>query len=409
MRLMQKALYRCFHYVAKGVLWLITFPQPKLLTGAHAIESLPEIVKDKADKILIVTDRQIVKLGLMDTLIKGLKEKGVDYCIYDEVTPNPTISSIEKGLELYVAEQCQGLLAFGGGSPIDCCKVIGARIVNPSKSVKDMSGYLKVRRRLPPFFVVPTTSGTGSETTLAAVITDEKEHNKFVVADFKLVPAVAVLDPLITLKLPKSLTATTGMDALTHGVEAYIGKHKMSVINRASSNCVIIIMRQLTDVYDEGDNVGARYQMALASYYGGLAFTKASVGNVHALAHQLGGVYGIPHGLANAVLLPVVLRHYGKAVYKDLAYFARICNLTSHSDDDKSMAMAFIEKIENMNTYMNIPKGFSEIKEEDFSLMAERALEEANPKYPVPVIFEKKDFIEILHQVKGLHQAKELA
>lgn len=392
--------YRIYHLLAKVVIRMNRFPQPELLTGENAIDRLPErIQNDGIKKVLIVTDKVLVKLGLMNGFLKKLDDIGVAYYIFSDVTPNPTIGSIESCHDAYYREECDGFVAFGGGSPMDCCKVAAARVGNPTFSVRRMQGYFKVKKALPPLYAVPTTSGTGSETTVAAVITDEATHEKFVIGDLKLVPRVAVLDPVLTLGLPPHMTSTTGMDALTHAVEAFIGKHKMHLTDDAAVNCITIVMRELESVYNNGKDLGGRYHMALAAYYGGVAFTRASVGNVHAIAHQLGGLYGIPHGLANAVILPLMLDYYGERIHKHLAYLAVVCELGTKEEAESILAQKFIDRIKDMNERMGIPEGFTDIMEKDIPLIAQRACNEANPTYPVPVILNTKQCQGILRSL----------
>lgn len=260
-----------------------------------------------------------------------------------------------------------------------------------------MRGQLKVMHKLPPFFAVPTTAGTGSETTLAAVVSNTKTHEKYAINDPCLRPKFAVLDPELTVGLPPHITSTTGMDALTHAVEAYIGKSNTKSTRDYAEKAVAIIFANLETAYKDGKNINARGQMLLGSFYGGMAFTRAYVGYVHAVAHNLGGMYGIPHGLANAVILPVMLEEYGAAIYPQLSKLANFAGIEGTSDDDK--AKKFIAEVYAMNERMNIPKGFTQIKEEDIPTIVSRALKEANPLYPVPVIFDEDRMTQIVKKL----------
>lgn len=299
---------------------------------------------------------------------------------------------MEEAVKVYVENGCEAIIGFGGGTAIDCAKGVGARIARPKKSLNKMKGVLKVGRKIPLLIAVPTTAGTGSEGTLAAVITDSKTHDKYAINDVNLIPHVAVHDPLLTLGLPPQLTATTGMDALTHAVEAYIGKSNTKETRKYAQEAVRIIFSSLEKAYQDGNNLEARLNMLKASYYAGLAFTRAYVGNVHAIAHTFGGFYNIPHGLANAVILPYVLRYYGKTVYKKLGELADLVGITQESDSDERKALLFIEAIENMNARMQIPKKINVPDLDYLDFMIERAYHEANPLYPVPKIFTKEDF-----------------
>ena len=365
--------------------------EPYVLEGAGAIRKLPAFIKEKGlDNVLVVTDKGLMGIHLLDSLFEELEKAGVKYTVYDGTQPNPTIQSIEDAKQLYLDNNCQGVIAFGGGSPMDCAKIAAARATNPKKPVKKMRGVLKITHKLPPLFAVPTTAGTGSEVTLAAVVSDPETHEKNACNDPKLRPKYAVLDPELTTGLPPHITSTTGMDALTHAVEAYIGKSNVKSTREYAERATKMIFDSLETAYADGKNIEARENMLKASYYAGMAFTRAYVGYVHAIAHNLGGFYGIPHGLANAVILPYVLEYYGETAHKDLAKLAVIAGVKMDGTD-KEKAEAFIEAIKEMNKNMNIPDGFEGIKEEDIPTIVKRALKEGNPLYPVPKIMNKAD------------------
>ena len=353
--------------------------EPYVLEGAGAIRRLPALIKEKGlDNVLVVTDKGLMGIHLLDSLFEELEKAGVKYTVYDGTQPNPTIQNIEDARQLYVDNKCQGVIAFGGGSPMDCAKIAAARATNPKKPVKKMRGVLKITHKLPPLFAVPTTAGTGSEVTLAAVVSDPETHEKNACNDPKLRPKYAVLDPELTVGLPPHITSTTGMDALTHAVEAYIGKSNVKSTEEYAERATKMIFDSLETAYADGKNVEARENMLKASYYAGMAFTRAYVGYVHAIAHNLGGFYGIPHGLANAVILPYVLEYYGETAHKRLAKLAVIAGVKMDGTD-KEKAEAFIEAIKTMNKNMNIPDGFEGIKEEDIPTIVKRALKEGKP------------------------------
>ena len=284
---------------------------------------------------------------------------------------------------------------------MDCAKAAGARIVKPRQSISRMKGLLKVHKKLPLLIAVPTTAGTGSETTLAAVITDSEKHHKYPINDFSLIPRYAVLDYHETLGLPKSITATTGMDALTHAVEAYIGNSTTKETRIMAEEAVHLIYQHLKAAYENGSDKEARSGMLKAAYCAGVAFTKSYVGYIHAVAHSLGGQYGTPHGLANAVILPIVLRMYGPACEKKLARLARNAGVVDRKMKDKEAAGCFVEWVKWLNDTMEIPRHFPEIQEEDIPTMARHADQEGNPLYPVPVLMDRKELEQIYHEVKG--------
>ena len=386
---MKKIIYRLEQKVLKFFMRFMDWKEPRLFSS---VLELPEFIKELGIKrVLLVSDKGIMGLHLPDPLINKLKEEGIECFIYDEVQPNPTIPSIEKCYQMYIDNNCEGAIAFGGGSPMDCAKASLARVVRPHKSIRQMRGYLKVGKKLPPFFAIPTTAGTGSETTLAAVVTDPETHEKNAIADPHLRPKYAVLDPSLTVGLPPHITSTTGMDALTHAVEAYIGKSNVKSTFKYAEEATILIHDNLIEAYKNGYNLEARKNMLLASFYAGNAFTRAFVGYVHAIAHNLGGMYNTPHGLANAVILPYVLEWYGKSVYKRLARLADLIGITTNEMNNEAKAKVFIKEIRRMNEVMNIPSKFDFIKEEDIPTLVKRALKEGNPGYPVPRIMNKKD------------------
>ena len=295
---------------------LLPYRKPKI---AGSVRELPEIImRHKCTHVLIITDGGIMTLGLTRRLEKALKEAGIPYTIYDKTVANPTTVNVREALELYHKEGCDAIIGFGGGSSMDCAKAVGACAVKPNQSLAQMKGILKVHKKLPLLMAVPTTAGTGSETTLAAVITDADTRYKYAINDFPLIPRYAVLDPKVTLSLPPFITATTGMDALTHAVEAYIGNSTTIDTRRDALKAVKLIFENIDIAYEHGDNIQARRNMLHASFYAGCAFTKSYVGYVHAVAHSLGGQYNVPHGLANAILLPLVLREYGSCIDKKL-------------------------------------------------------------------------------------------
>lgn len=365
--------------------------EPYVIDGPGAIRKLPEFIKSKGlDNVLVVTDKGLMGIHLLDSLFEELEKAGVKYTVYDGTQPNPSIQNIEDARQLYLDNACQGVIAFGGGSPMDCAKAAAARVTNPKTPVKKMRGVLKVWHKLPPLFAVPTTAGTGSEVTLAAVVSDPETHEKNAINDPKLRPKYAVLDPELTVGLPPHITSTTGMDALTHAVEAYIGNSNVKSTIAYAEKATKMIFDNIETAYSDGKNIEARDKMLWASYYAGMAFTRAYVGYVHAIAHNLGGFYGIPHGLANAVILPYVLEYYGASAHKKLAKLAEISGVKTDGSD-KEKAEAFIEAIKTLNKNMNIPDGFDMIKDEDIPTIVERALKEGNPLYPVPKIMDKAD------------------
>ena len=405
MNVLKKVFCRVFQAGMRIALPFLPYREPELIRGVGGV---PAVLRaHDIDCVMLVTDAGVRGLGLTAHLEELLKAAHVRCVVYDGTVANPTVANVEQARMLYLENGCQGLIAFGGGSSMDCAKALGARIVRPNKPLARMEGLLQVLRRLPLLIAVPTTAGTGSETTLAAVITDEKLHHKYPINDFALIPHYAVLDPDVTLGLPPHLTATTGMDALTHAVEAYIGRSTTKGTRAAAIEAVQLIFANLPEAYFNGHNRDARANMLRAAYLAGTAFTKSYVGYVHAVAHSLGGRYGIAHGLANSVLLPVVLKAYGPAAWKKLAELARAAGVSSAASDEEA-AKAFIDAIEAMNAAMDIPETLPGILTEDIPQLARYADHEANPLYPVPVLWgpeELQKMYELVQEVPG-HDAK---
>lgn len=384
--------YRTYQKTMKFAVNFLDWTPPKLIRGAGSVKELPALVKSEGlSNVLVVTDKGLMGLGLLNPLFEALEAEGIKYSVFDGVQPNPTIYNVEDALKMYKENGCEGFIAFGGGSPMDCAKVTAARVVKPKQTPSDMRGVLKILKKLPPFFAVPTTAGTGSECTIAAVISNPDTHEKNSIMDPVLRPKYAILDPELTVGLPPHITSTTGMDALTHAVEAYIGKSNTKQTEKDAIIATKLIFENIETAYKDGKNIEARENMLVASFHAGLAFTRAYVGYVHAIAHNLGGMYGIPHGLANAVILPYVLDYFGESAYKRLAELADVAGVSGAAQGERDKAKNFIAAIRKLNESMGIPDKFEQIKDEDIQLIAERALMEGNPLYPVPKIMDLED------------------
>ncbi|WP_432355832.1 iron-containing alcohol dehydrogenase [Sporosarcina sp. A2] len=383
---------RTYQLAYKTVAQFLPWRQPLLLEGENSLKELPALLhRQSIHPVLIVTDSGISKLGLLDGLLEDLNKSGIPYSIYDKTVPNPTIDNIEEALILYHDSGCKGIIAFGGGSPMDCAKGVAARVARPDRTLHQLKGQLKVRKATPPLIAIPTTAGTGSEATIVSVVSNSETHEKYAINDPVLTPQFAVMDPLLTVNLPSHITSTTGMDALTHAVEAYIGRSNTIQTKQWSREATILIFANLYEAYENGTNIEARKNMQRASFLAGRAFTRAYVGYIHAIAHTLGGFYNVPHGFANAVIMPHVLEYYGVAVHKPLAELADLAGITDRSDTDEVKCKKFIDAIKQMNEKMGIPTTISGINTKDIPLMVERAYNEANPLYPVPRILDRKD------------------
>ncbi len=391
---MSKTYCRIYQGVMKVGMYFLPWKMPEKIEGAGAIKKLPAFIKEKGfHKVLIVTDQTLMKLHLLDSLIETLEKESLEYVLFDGVDPNPSDINIEKGVSLYLENKCDSMIAFGGGSPMDCAKAIGARIARPHKSVEQLQGLFKVLHRIPTIFTVPTTAGTGSETTIAAVVTDSKTHHKASINDISLMPKYAVLDPELTVGLPPHVTSTTGMDALCHAVEAYTNNTYNTQLEKdLCKKAVKLIYDNLYHVYQDGHDLNGRQNMQRAAFYAGRAFTRGSVGYVHAIGHTLGGLYGTPHGLAMAILLPHVMRRFGSAAHEKLADLCDVCGIQPKENTVESKAEAFIEWMEDLKVKMGIPLYPPTLNKKDVDQIVEWAYKEGNPLYPTPVTWSKEDF-----------------
>lgn len=397
-------MYGVYRDVFQGVMkvsnYFLGYHMPEYIFGRGSVKELPRVLREKnAGKVLLVTDRGLVEAGIAGKVTGLLDEAGIGYVLYPDVAVNPTDDNVEEGFRIFRESGCDSVAALGGGSPMDCAKGICAKAAHPRKSVKQLFGLLSVHWFVPKLFVIPTTSGTGSETTIAAVITEAETHHKQTIMDVVLIPAFAILDPELTVTLTPELTASTGMDALCHAVEAYTNKkYNTRVEDRLALKAVKLIYDNLYAAYEDGSDIAARENMQLAAFYAGRAFTRGSVGYVHAIGHTLGGLYGYPHGMAMAILLPHVMRAFGSAVYERLAELADICGIDGKNDAEK--ADKFICWMEEMKRKTGIPDKPDMIKGEDVDQMIRWAMKEANPLYPTPALWKYDDFKRFIDSVR---------
>ncbi len=363
----------------------LPIPQPTLLVGPGSSGRLGQSVAGFGHtRVLIVTDKIISKLGLLKDLTDALTAGGCDYVVFDEITPDAPIPLIERGIEFHREHGCDAIIAFGGGSSMDASKAIAVSIANPGRSLRSLAGYFKGLRSPAPIYAVPTTAGTGSEVTVAAVISDPDRHSKIVIVDTRIVPKMAALDPALMTGLPPAVTAATGIDALTHAVEAYLGNWSTATTDGMALSAVSLIFENLRTAYRKGSDLQARENMSLASTYAGIAFTRANVGYVHAIAHQFGGKYHTPHGLANAIVLPHVLRYSAPAVIDRLARLAIRAGLGADGEDDDVLAQKFLDGVDELNRDLDIPTHLQTLRKADIPALAKAAIHEAHTGYPVP-------------------------
>ena len=392
-----KLFCRIFQTAFHLALPILPYKNPKIY--GHVTSVAPLLQEKEIFSVLLVTDQGLRSAGITASLEHSLKENHIHCTVYDKTCANPTVHNVEEARALYLENQCEALIAFGGGSSMDCAKALGARIAYPNRSLDQLKGLLRVWRKLPPLIAIPTTAGTGSEVTVTAVITDSEKKYKYTMNNFTFIPPYAVLDPEVTFSLPPAVTSTTGMDALTHAVEAYIGNSTSKETRALALDATKLIFENIETAYREPANRTARTNMLHAAHKAGIAFSKSYVGYIHAVAHSLGGQYNIPHGLANSVLMPLILDDYGSAVHKKLHELGVSAGVTTPEASHQEGAAAFIQAIREMNRRLGIPTTLPGIQKQDISKMAHHAAREANPLYPVPVLMTAKELERFYYNV----------
>lgn len=396
MNIFKKIYCRCFQTVFHIALPILPYRNP--VVRRH-ISDIPYILKqNKLAKPIIVTDKQLLNLGALAPLTLALEEEHIEYALFSDAFPNPTVSLVKSATAFYKDNECDSIIAFGGGSPMDLAKAVGVSIARPKTELAKLGGILKVHKKLPTIIAIPTTAGTGSETTLASILIDDETKHKFCINDFPLIPRYAILDSQTVRTIPAYIAATTGMDALTHAVESYIGGSTIKQTRKDAMKAVKLIHENLDGIVNHTSRK-AEKSMLLASHLAGRSFTRSYVGYVHALSHSLSGKYNLPHGETNAILLPIILRRYGESVTKKLSELAIFIGLGNPSDDKAELAEKFICMVEEMNNRYNIPNKIKGILPEDIPMLAKFADKEANPLYPVPVLWDAKELEKVYHEV----------
>lgn len=396
--MLKHLLYRGYTNGLKVAAYVLPLPKPTLFSGPGSIHELTEAIADLGfKKLLLVTDEGLVKIGMVEQVAESARTRGLDVALYAEVKPDPTYDQVERGLNVYLESGCDAILALGGGSAMDCAKVMAARVTN-KKSIKRLAGLFRVWRTPAPLFVIPTTSGTGSEVTVAAVVSEPETHHKTPLMDPKLVPLMAALDANLLVGLPAKITADTGIDALTHAIEAYISRNATTETKAYSVAAIKLIFQYLPRAVEEGSDVQARQKMAMASYYAGLAFTKASLGYVHAFAHNLGAKYGLPHGMANGLALLPVLRFSFSEIEPQLTALSEA--LIDAQSETMPNAQAFLERLEGLYNEIGIEQTSSLLKTSDTDELVTLILKEAHWNYPVPKFMNEEECAQLLAEIR---------
>ena len=381
---MKTLYYKFMAFVVTWLLRLLPRNAPVVYKGINsALVMCEQVAILGFTRVIIVTDNFLGGSGILDGIKSTLADTNVEFVVYDGVLPDPSFDQVQAGEALLRTEKCQAVIAVGGGSVLDAAKMMAMLHTNPGPLEK-FDGIQKCKKPGLPLFAVPTTAGTGSEITLAAIITDPVSHKKVPVVDSKMIPGYVALDAEIMKGMPPGITAATGMDALTHAVESYLSKASNEATEIQARAAIRLIFKYLVEAYKDGSDMEARDGMALASFYAGAAFGKTSVGYVHGIAHQLGRVCGTPHGNANAMVLPEVLAAYGDCVHQRLADLARLVNLGETGSSSSQLAGLFIQAIIDMRQEMDLPLQPQDLKLQDVPGIVEEALTEAGALYPVP-------------------------
>lgn len=399
MHTLEVMLLRIYMRLMKWVTRVVRLEWPQLFEGpGSSLELCRKIALDGHKQVLLVTDAGLTSLGMHQPLVAELEAQGVACRVYDGVEPDPSISQVEIGFTELKAVGAQAVLALGGGSSIDAAKVMAAMAKN-KKPVRKMFGLFKARKGMLPFYVIPTTAGTGSEVTVGAVISDPVSGEKLLMADPKLMPNVVALDGELMRGLPPAITAATGMDALTHAVEAFVSRNATAETDAYAVGAGRIIFQDLETAFADGDEAELRQRLARAAHLAGKAITKASLGYVHAIAHNFGARYHLPHGLANAIVMPYVLEYSLPCCAGRMATFARDCGVTDASDN-AAAAQALIARIRQMNQTFGIPDHVSDLRSADVPAIATAARAEARFLYPVPRYLTQDAAEELISQMQ---------
>ncbi len=387
-------------YALRALSTFYPIQKPLVFSGSGSTQKLADLILAAGQKKpLLVTDSFLLENDKLDSLLRHLQAHGCEVTIFKGSIPNPTFAEVEAGLKLSLEADCDSVLAIGGGSVIDVAKVIAGASTN-HRSLSKLAGILKLKKGPLPFYAVPTTSGTGSEVTNTAVIADSKTHKKQFFVDPKYVPIAAALDPELLKTLPPHMTAAVGMDALTHAIEAYTSRNNFADTDRDAAMAIKLLFEYLPLAYEDGEDLKAREMVSQAAFLAGYAFTKSSLGYVHAISHQVSAHYDTPHGLANAVILPRVMRFNKSSCAKRYADLEVMLGGNVTADRD-TLAERFTARVDQIAEQIGIPENLSDLQEKDFPKITKEALSEAWRSYAVPKVMRRKDVEAILHSVSN--------
>lgn len=395
--------------VLKVFSMVIPMPRPLLFVGEKSCHELCDmIINEGGTKVFIVTDAVLNKLGVLTKVTDYLEANNTEYYVYDGITPDPTFQVVEEGLRQSKEAKCNAVLAIGGGSVIDAAKMIAMSQGNNCQP-KQLIGLFKARKPCMPLYCIPTTAGTGSEATIGAVVSDDNTHQKEISIDPKMVSLAAAIDPTIMQGMPPHITADTGIDVLTHALEAWMSINAGAETDYYAASAAKAVMEYLPTAYNDGSDIKAREEMGIAAHFGGIAFNKAGLGYVHAIAHQLGAHYGIPHGRANAIVLPYVLDVNRKVSEKRLAKLAKKIGLVAKgqaNSSDGEIADHLIAKVRELLATVNIDPTVKGMQDSDFDAIAKAAAKEVSDTYAVPTYMPAAGIKEILTRIKAASDEK---
>lgn len=389
-----------FRFVFRLLMAVKPPPEPKVFAGDGAsLELARHITGEGAKAVLLITSPGMVKRGTVDPLVRSLKEGGAAVQIFDAVEPNPRVSTVEAAMQRYRADRCDAVLAFGGGSVLDAAKAVALGAANAVPLAK-LVGLFKAKRPAVPFYAIPTTAGSGSEVTSAALLTDDATHQKVMVIDHKIIPRAVALDPGPMVSMPAAITAETGADVLTHAIEAYVSRINPLASMRIAADAIALVFEHLPQAFAHGDDRTARAHLARASYDAGRAFNRMGLGFVHALSHQLTAHYDTPHGRTNAVLLPRVLQASRGKIAPALAALSRRLWPQEAPTAEDQAATFFIERVKGLMQALELPSSIPEIQEKDLPDIIAKARKEAINSYPVAHLLSEYECHAVLQKVK---------
>lgn len=392
---------RLMSLISRLMLKMISLPAPLVYAGSGSSYSLTDAIASFGhQRLLVVTDKMLVELGLVKRITDKLEKHGINIELYDAILPDPDFSQVESGVIYCKQSGCDGVLAIGGGSVLDAAKVI-AICAGTDQTPAGIKGYFSVKSRGLPNYAIPTTAGTGSEATMVSVITDPFSETKCFIVDPKLVPDAVALDASLMIGLPPAITAATGIDALTHAIESSLSREASEDTLRKSLSAARIIFNNLETAVNDGANLSAREAMATASYYAGSAFTVTNVGYVHGLAHQLGAICHIPHGLANALFLPHVLEFYCDTAAPQMARIAKFSGIGDASDSDDVLARKLVERVRQLSAAIGLPNHADMLTPDKVDAIVARALKESHGLYgyPVPKYMRREECESIVRKI----------